>query len=263
MGSYLTFCQVGSFIASQMRYAFSRHSSSQSGSFFFLEISLTTSSFNPFGIVSASTSVTKPYLYSRVASSSIVCVDVDIRLRSIGLSSCLPQDVDRRRYSARPAGPSESHRKRSPAPARRFCVRVIEHKPTADERRVVVERGALDELITLRIDEHLRAFRAFEDVIAGARCALPGERVAQTRTSTRFDGDAKSAIRNAVPGGHFLDQRCGVIADMKHGLRSSRVVQSPSDIRPVYIYDQNSPILVPCEHSAQGGIPSCSTQLKS
>jgi hypothetical protein len=40
-----------------MRYAFNRHSSSHSGSFFFSEISRTTSSLNPFGIVSVSTSV--------------------------------------------------------------------------------------------------------------------------------------------------------------------------------------------------------------
>src|ERR1043165_6101963 len=43
-----------------------------SGSFFFAEISRITSSFNPAGIVSASISVTKPYLYSRWARSSAV-----------------------------------------------------------------------------------------------------------------------------------------------------------------------------------------------
>src|SRR5258708_27372172 len=78
IGGYLTFCQVGSFIVSQRRYAFRRHSSSHSGSFFFFEIRRTTSSLRPFGMVSLSTSVTKPYLYSRLASCSMVSVDVDI-----------------------------------------------------------------------------------------------------------------------------------------------------------------------------------------
>src|SRR6476659_811726 len=71
-------CHVGSFIFCQTRNAFSRHSSSHSGSFFFAEIIRTTSSLRPFGISSASMSVTNPYLYSRVASSSMVSVDVDI-----------------------------------------------------------------------------------------------------------------------------------------------------------------------------------------
>src|SRR5438067_5840541 len=61
-----------------MRNAFRRHSSIHAGSFFFAEILRTMSSFRPGGSSSASTSVTKPYLYSRVASSSIASVDVDI-----------------------------------------------------------------------------------------------------------------------------------------------------------------------------------------
>jgi hypothetical protein len=58
----LTLAQVGSVIVSQWRYAFSRHSSMNSGSFFFAEIRRTTSSLRPRGIVSDSMSVTKPYL---------------------------------------------------------------------------------------------------------------------------------------------------------------------------------------------------------
>src|SRR5881227_3554192 len=61
-----------------MRNAFRRHSSIHAGSFFFAEILRTMSSFRPGGSSSASTLVTKPYLYSRVASSSIASVDVDI-----------------------------------------------------------------------------------------------------------------------------------------------------------------------------------------
>src|SRR6476619_6975243 len=62
----------------QARNAFRRNSSSHSGSFFFAEIARTTSSLRPGGSVSDSMSVTKPYLYSRVASCSMVSVDVDI-----------------------------------------------------------------------------------------------------------------------------------------------------------------------------------------
>src|SRR5687767_5111166 len=86
MGSNLTFCQFGSFIVSHRRYAFSRHSSSHSGSPFLAEMRRTTSSFSPFGMVSASTSVKKPYLYSRVASCSMVSGAVDIILKLSALS---------------------------------------------------------------------------------------------------------------------------------------------------------------------------------
>src|SRR3954462_15313259 len=78
MGSYLTFCQVGSFIVSHRRNALRRHSSSHSGSFFFCEMRRTTSSFRPLAIVSLSTSLTKPYLYSRWAICSMVSVAVAI-----------------------------------------------------------------------------------------------------------------------------------------------------------------------------------------
>jgi Fe-S cluster assembly protein SufB len=45
---------------------------------FFAEITRMTSSLSPFGTVSVSTSVKNPYLYSRVASCSMVSVEVDI-----------------------------------------------------------------------------------------------------------------------------------------------------------------------------------------
>ena len=66
----------------QARNAFRRNSSSHSGSLFFAEIARTTSSLRPGGSVSDSMSVTKPYLYSRVASCSMVSVEVVISARS-------------------------------------------------------------------------------------------------------------------------------------------------------------------------------------
>ena len=66
----MTFGQCGSVIFSQPRYALSRHSSSHSGSSFLAEMSRTMSSVSPCGMLSASMSVTKPYLYSRLTSVS-------------------------------------------------------------------------------------------------------------------------------------------------------------------------------------------------
>ena len=48
---------------SQCRYAFSRHSSIQSGSPFFIEMSLTISSLSPRGAMSDSISNSNPHLY--------------------------------------------------------------------------------------------------------------------------------------------------------------------------------------------------------
>jgi hypothetical protein len=53
--------QVGSFIVSQCRNAFRRHSSSQAGSPFFSLIRRTTDSSSPGATVSLSISVTNPY----------------------------------------------------------------------------------------------------------------------------------------------------------------------------------------------------------
>src|SRR5438046_3215689 len=71
MGGYRTLPQCGSFIVSQRRYALRRHSSMNSGSFFFAEIVRIISSLRPGGTVSVSTSVTNPYAYSRLTSASI------------------------------------------------------------------------------------------------------------------------------------------------------------------------------------------------
>src|SRR5436190_9790167 len=76
ISGYWKFGQAdGSCIFSQPRYAFRRNSSIHSGSFFFEEISRTVSSLKPFGMVSDSMSVTKPYLYSRFVNNS-AAVDI-------------------------------------------------------------------------------------------------------------------------------------------------------------------------------------------
>src|SRR3990172_10575987 len=86
MGGLWTLCHVGTLIVSQWRYAFSRHSSSHSGSFFFEEIRRMVSSFSPGGATSCSISVTKPHLYSRLTRASIALVGV---LMASPLRCCL------------------------------------------------------------------------------------------------------------------------------------------------------------------------------
>ena len=61
-GGKCTLCHRGSVIVCQTRNAFSRHSSSHSGSPFLAEMIRMMSSFSPGGTASASMSVTKPYL---------------------------------------------------------------------------------------------------------------------------------------------------------------------------------------------------------
>src|SRR5262245_58028305 len=68
------------------------------------------------------------------------------------------------------------------APARAFRVRVVEEEAAAHQAGVVIERRTVDERVTLRIDEHLRALRPLEHVIAFARRRFPGEHVAEAGT---------------------------------------------------------------------------------
>src|SRR5688572_16565944 len=139
-----------------MRNALSRHSSSHAGSFFLAEISRTTSSLSPFGISSASTSVTNPYLYSRVASSSMVSVLVDISLSGSDPGSRIP-------------GSDPVSVKWKPAPARALRVWIVELETAAHQARVVVELGSVEQAVALGIDENSRPVRADKDPVSRAR----------------------------------------------------------------------------------------------
>src|SRR3954469_3398253 len=77
----------GSSIVSQLRKAFNRNSSIQSGSAFLAEINRTVSSLRPRGIVSASMSVVQPYLYSRFESISVVLIDFFLSAHYAALSA--------------------------------------------------------------------------------------------------------------------------------------------------------------------------------
>src|SRR6476620_11934831 len=90
MGGYVTLGQCGSFIVSHRRYALSLQSSSHCGSSFFAEMRRMTSSLTPGGNVSASTSVTKPYWYSRLTSESmdeLMSVNLPTVLGSLTISA--------------------------------------------------------------------------------------------------------------------------------------------------------------------------------
>src|SRR5687768_4535242 len=88
-------CQVGSRISSHARYDFRRNSSIHAGSSLMADRRRMTLSSSPGGKVSASTSVSKPYLYSRDASCSMVSVDVDILLLARGPTPALITTVRR------------------------------------------------------------------------------------------------------------------------------------------------------------------------
>src|SRR5262249_17285447 len=151
----------------------------------------------------------KPYLYSRVASCSMVSVDVDMLFSCVLSRSALryPRRARDPRYPAMGDSATrcrDSHAERSPAPARPFGVRVGEGEALAHQAGVVVEGRTVDVAVALRIDEDLRPFKSFEDVIVFARRGFPGERVAQTRTSTCLDPDPQPTLGNSVPEGHLF-----------------------------------------------------------
>src|SRR5437016_2116238 len=83
-------------MVSQCRYAFSRHSNMNLGSFFLAEIRWMTSSFRPRGQVSASISVTNPCLYSRLASSAVALVYAVAVGHSAGMALAIAGIVKKR-----------------------------------------------------------------------------------------------------------------------------------------------------------------------
>src|SRR5262245_29063557 len=106
-----------------------------------------TSSLSPGGTSSASMSVTNPYLYSRVASSSMVSVEVDIG----------------------------SGVERQAAPTGALGVRIVEQKSPAHQARVVVELGTLQQGITLRIDKNSGFVGSRKDLIGRPGIPFPCE----------------------------------------------------------------------------------------
>ena len=142
------------------------------------------SSLSPLGTMSCSTSVTNPYLYSVFASCSMTSVDVLI-------CPC----------PARCQGPRFKvdglyAEKLSPQPHVLFACGFFNVKLVASRLLLVeVEHRAVEQLEAARVDEDLRAARAFEDLVGRARRRVPAEHVAEARAAAGLDGDAQPAAR--------------------------------------------------------------------
>src|SRR5262245_15729746 len=85
-------------------------------------------------------------------------------------------------------------------------VRIVKDKPTREQRRVVVERGAPEKQVALPVHEDLCAV-VFEHLVAGARHLLPREGVAQARTPAAFHAHTKTTVADAL----FLHQRLDLL----------------------------------------------------
>src|SRR5688500_19542992 len=77
-------------------------------------------------------------------------------------------------------------------------VGVVEDEALGQERRVVVERGAVEEQVALAVDEDLRALRPLEHFVAKTRFTLPAERVAQPRAATALHSHAQTSDRKST-----------------------------------------------------------------
>src|SRR4026209_2534230 len=108
----------------------------------------------------------------------MVSVDVDMCYRLSVLSKQLP--VPSMRFWKLVTGNWKLDAETRPAPARALGVRVVEDEALADQARVVVECGPVDEPEAPGVDEYLRAVRTLEYVIAVPGGSLPGEHVTET-----------------------------------------------------------------------------------
>src|SRR5215467_9348877 len=105
---------------------------------------------------------------------------------------------------------------RAAAAAGGLGVRVVEDESLADEIRVVVQHGTVQKQQAFPVDEDLRTFRTFEDFVAGSRCPLPRERVAQARAPAALHPDAQSALIDALLGHQRPDPASGSFGDLNH-----------------------------------------------
>src|SRR6266480_240284 len=120
-----------------------------SGSFFLAEIARTTFSFRPGGSESASMSLTKPHLYSRLArASSLLAVVL------MTVLSCSP------RVAARSALGGE----RRAAPAARLGAGVDKGEPAGEPLLHVVERGLVQVEVALLVGPSLLSNSSAYDI---------------------------------------------------------------------------------------------------
>src|SRR5262245_36373089 len=130
-----------------------------SGSCFLAEISWTTSSLSPGGSVSASMSLTKPHLYSRLARASRVLVVV--------LMDSFFARLRRERRAASTA---------------RLGAGVEKREATGEALRHVVERGVIQVEIALLVADHAHAVD-LELPVVGTQLVVELELVRQARAA--------------------------------------------------------------------------------
>src|SRR5580765_4091909 len=94
---------------------------------------------------------------------------------------------------------------RTAAAAGRLRVRVVEDESFADEIRVVVEHGPVQEEQALLVHKELGAFGPLEYLVAGPRDFFPRERIAQARAAAALHADAQAALVDALLGHQRAD----------------------------------------------------------
>src|SRR5215831_4866027 len=112
---------------------------------------------------------------------------------------------------------------RAAATAGGLGVRVVEDESLADEIRVVVQHGTVQEQQAFPVDEDLRAFRTLEDLVAGPRCPLPRERVAQARAAAALHADAQPALVDALFGHQRANLASGGVRNLNHEFQDCRI----------------------------------------
>src|SRR5882724_3634464 len=170
----------------QYRYAFSRHSSMNSGSCFFTEMTRMTSSFKPAGIESDSMSVTKPYLYSFFVRSSTVFVAVFIF----------------------PFLCRRLNREGSAATAGFLHIRILEDKPRLHQLFFVIQFSAAEIKQTFHIDQNFRPV-LLENFVGGLR-QIEIKLVLQPRATSADDFKAQSLALSILSRNHLFDFGCSL-----------------------------------------------------
>src|SRR6187549_892268 len=127
------------------------------------------------------------------------------------------------------------------------CLRVgvVEHEAPCQQRRVVVERRALQEHVALPVDEDLGAM-TLEHFVAKPRHLLPAEHIAQSRAAAALHADTQTTIGNALLGHQRFDLLRRVAGYLNHDLLDVPGPKGPGlHWRESYVYDVGRGLLAP------------------
>src|SRR5688500_8529249 len=107
-------------------------------------------------------------------------------------------------------------RERRAAAAGALGLRVVEGEALADQAGVVVEDGAVEELVALPVDGDARAFGALEHFVVVAGVGLPREHVAHPRAAAGLHADPQAAAGHALLVEQLSNLGIHVRADFDH-----------------------------------------------